>query len=105
MYRPVAVINNYMQMGATFAKPYPHYVAMPYQQSGVSEVNAAEMVQFCMLVPMSAEPLDWNSKELAALTAYVESIQPGYKPGSATTTNPCGGKRNPCAGKRKPCSP
>ncbi len=101
-------IDNYMQMSATFAKPYPHYVAMPHQQSGVSEVNTAEMVQFCMLVPMGAEALDWSSKELAALTAYVESIQPGYKPVSAATTNPCGGKRNPCnpcAGKRNPCSP
>ncbi len=39
---------------------------------------------------MGAEPLDWSSKGLAALTAYVESIQPGYKPVAGT-----GGKQNP----------
>ena len=81
-------INNYMQMSPTFAQPYPHYVAMPAQQGGVQEVNAAEMVQFCMLVPMGGDPLDWGSKELAALATYVESIQPGYKPVAGTTMNP-----------------
>ena len=81
-------------MNATFAQPYPHYVAMPDQQAGVSEVNAAEMVQFCMLVPMGGEPLDWSSRELAALAAYVESIQPGFR--AVGGENPC----NPCSEKR-----
>ena len=102
-------INNYMQMNPTFAEPYPHYVAMPAQQAGVQEVNAAEMVQFCMLVPMGGDPLDWRSSELAALTAYVESIQGGYQPGGgvgggANPCNPCGAKSNPCAPKN-PCNP
>ncbi len=101
-------INNYMQMGPTFAQSYPHYVAMPAQQAGVQEVNAAEMVQFCMLVPMGGDALDWRSSELAALAAYVESIQPGYQVGGvgggANPCNPCGAKGNPCAPKN-PCSP
>ncbi len=89
-------INNYMQMQSTFAKPYPHYVAMPAQQGGVDEVNAAEMVQFCMLVPMATDPLAWESTELAALAAYVEDIRPGYEPmGGGNPCNPCGTK-NPC---------
>ena len=89
-------INNYLQMQSTFAKPYPHHVAMPAQQAGVDEVNAAEMVQFCMLVPMATDPLAWESTELAALAAYVEDIRPGYKPmGGGNPCNPCGAK-NPC---------
>jgi cytochrome c len=89
-------IDSYGQMNPSFAKPYPHQVAMPKQQAGVSEVNAAEMVQFCMVTPMMAEPLDWASTELAALVAYVESIQPGYRPVTGTAANPCGAKANPC---------
>jgi cytochrome c len=64
------------------------------------------MVQFCMIVPMADEPLPWDSTELAALTAYVQSIQPGYHPvgggGAANPCNPCGMKNpcNPCAMKR-----
>jgi hypothetical protein len=94
-------IDNYGQMLPTFAEPYPHEVAMPMQQAGLSEVNAAEMVQFCMVVPMAAEPLDWDSTELAALTSYVESIQPGYRPVSVPGANPC----NPCGMKANPCNP
>ncbi len=75
----------------------------------MQEVNAAEMVQFCMLVPMGGNALDWHSSDLAALTAYVESIQPGYEPvagvgGGANPCNPCGGKANPCSPKN-PCNP
>ena len=94
-------IGNYGQMQPTFAKSYPHYVAMPNQQAGVKQVNAAEMVQFCLIVPMMDEPLDWNSKELAALSAYVEKIRPGYRPVAGVRPNPC----NPCSMKRNPCNP
>jgi hypothetical protein len=94
-------IDGYGQMNPTFATPYPHEVAMPKQQAGVSQVNAAEMVQFCMIVPMMADPLDWDSPRLAALAAYVESIQPGYRPVSASGANPC----NPCGMKANPCNP
>jgi len=99
-------IGNYAQMQPSFQKAYPHRVAMPYQQAGLSEVNAAEMVQFCMVVPMMADPLAWDSTELASLTAYVESIQDGYRPvatgaaGAAGAANPC----NPCSMK-KPVNP
>ncbi len=93
--------EKYAQMSATFAEPYPHYVAMPAQQGGVQEVNAAEMVNFCMVVPMGDDPLPWQSPELAALTAYVEHIQPGYQPVGPGIANPC----NPCSTKANPCNP
>lgn len=94
-------IDKYLQMNPTFKEPYPHYVAMPAQQGGVSQVSAAEMVQFCMLVPMMSDPLPWSSRELASLAAYVESIQAGYQPVAGTApVNPC----NPC-GARNPCNP
>jgi hypothetical protein len=94
-------VDNYGQMQSTFGKAYPHHVAMPAQKAGVDEVNAAEMVNFCMLVPMGTEPLDWSSRELAALTAYVENIQPGYRPVGGAGMNPC----NPCGMKANPCNP
>ncbi len=64
-------------------------------------VKAPEMVNFCMIVPMAAEPLDWESRKLAALTAWVENIQPGYRPVSAGPANPC----NPCGTRANPCNP
>ena len=91
-------VQDYAMMNPTFAEPYPHYVAMPAQQGGVQEVSAAEMVNFCMIVPMASEPLPWTSQQLAALTAYVESIQPGFRPVSGAGANPC----NPCGGSN-PC--
>lgn len=98
-------VQGYALMKASFAEPYPHHVEMADQRAGVKKVNAAEMVNFCMLVPMAAEPLPWTSRELAALTAYVEHLQPGYRPvgggGGANPCNPCAGA-NPCAG-RNPC--
>lgn len=98
-------VQGYALMNPTFAKPYPHFVAMARERAGVQQVNAAEMVNFCMLVPMAAEPLPWSSRDLAALTAYVEHLQPGYRPvqgaGGANPCNPCAGA-NPCAG-RNPC--
>jgi len=105
---------QYSQMNPSFAKPYPHRVAMPYQQAGVDRVSAAEMVNFCMMVPMATQPLPWGSRELAALTSYVQHIQPGYRAtaahsGSRVAANPCAGHnpcgmRNPCAAKLNPCS-
>lgn len=64
--------QNFGQYRATFKKPYPHAVNMAKGKAGLDEVNAAEMVQLCMVVPMQTEPLDWKSEELAALTAYVK---------------------------------
>ncbi|RMF16377.1 MAG: cytochrome C peroxidase [Candidatus Dadabacteria bacterium] len=101
-------INKYGQMRPTFAKPYPHFVQMAKDRAGLDEVNAAEMVQLCMVVPMMSDPLPWNSQELADLTAWVEHIQPGFKP-----ANPCAMKHmkghnpcNPCGMKKmNPCNP
>ena len=95
--------DSYGQMADTFDQPYPHFVKMPHDRAGVSEVRAAEMVNFCMLVPMQDEPLPWDSRELAALTAYVEHLQADFEPekGGATAANPC----NPCGGRGNPCSP
>ncbi|MDX2319397.1 MAG: hypothetical protein QNK26_02235 [Moritella sp.] len=66
-------------LNATFKQPYPHYVAMVEDQTGLMSVTAEQMVQFCMLKPMQADMFAWDSKELAALTLYVESVvQPEY---------------------------
>jgi hypothetical protein len=51
---------------------------MAKSKAGLEQVNAAEMVQLCMVVPMQAEPLDWQSEELAALTAYVEQQRAAF---------------------------
>lgn len=87
----------YGAMMSTFEKPYPHYVKMAQDKAGLKEVNAAEMVQFCMMVPMKADPLPWGSKDLAALTSYVLDVQKGFKKSKVSKgMNPC----NPC----NPCS-
>lgn len=91
-------VDNYGQMQATFGAPYPHAVAMAKDRAGLETVNAAEMVQLCMMIPMNNEPLAWDSQELAALAAYVTDIQKGFEPGMDGGMNPC----NPCAMKN-PC--
>ena len=48
---------------------------MAKDRAGMDEVTAAEMVQLCMVVPMQAEPLPWDSDELKALVAYVKDEQ------------------------------
>lgn len=63
----------------SFKQPYPHSVSMAESLSGLKSVDAEQMVQFCMLQPMKADILPWDSKELAALTLYVEKVvQPAY---------------------------
>jgi cytochrome c len=93
--------NRYGLMKSTFDAAYPHFVEMPAQRAGVDEVSAAEMVQFCMIVPMADDPLPWSSEELAALTSYVEKIQTGFEPSGSAAANPCspGNPCNPCGGK------
>ena len=66
---------DFGQYKQTFDKPYPHFVNMAKAKAGLDQVNAAEMVQLCMVVPMQANPLPWESESLAALTAYVEDEQ------------------------------
>lgn len=94
----------------TFAQPYPHYVQMTDDRAGVKAVHLDEMVQFCMVVPMAAKPFPWNSKKLAALTAYTATLQKGFKIGNpCAAANPCAAKnpcavKNPCAMKTNPCA-
>lgn len=64
----------------SFAKPYPHTVAMARDRLGRNKVYLDEMIQACMLMPMAARPLPWDSQELAALVAYVERQQKSFKP-------------------------
>ncbi len=85
-------------MNPTFAQPYPHFVQMANDRAGMDEVTAAEMVQLCMAIPMATDPLDYDSEELAALTAYSVSLQDGFVPTAAA--NPCAA--NPCAAN--PCA-
>lgn len=95
---------NYASFQDSFAKPYPHPVQMVNERSGKKTIHLDEMVQICMVVPMAAKPLPWDSKELAALTAYAAELQKGFKPGKAGAMgNPCAAK-NPCAMKRNPCA-
>lgn len=65
---------------ASFAKPYPHDVAMAKDQFGRKKVHLDEMIQGCMAMPMAAKPLPWDSKELAGLTAYLQTVQKTFKP-------------------------
>lgn len=60
---------------ATFAREYPHTVAMAKDIFGLDRVHLDEMVQICMVQPMQSTPLPWDSKELAALTAYMARVQ------------------------------
>ncbi len=86
----------------TFAQPYPHFVQMASDRGGLKKIALDEMVQFCMVAPMAAKPLAWDSKELAALTAYTAEVQKTFKPGTGAPMNPCAPK-NPCAAQN-PCA-
>ncbi len=103
--------NGGALLNATFAEPYPHQVAMPTQQAGVGAIDIDEMVNFCMLAPMQAAPLEWNSKEILALSAYSLELQSTFNPCAAKAAgsnpcNPCGANpcgANPCGAN--PCNP
>lgn len=71
---------NHAAFTATFAKLYPHTVAMAQDQLGRRTVHLDEMIQACMVMPMAAKPLPWDSKELAGLTAYLQTLQKTFKP-------------------------
>ncbi|MGQ7263175.1 c-type cytochrome [Vreelandella sp. V005] len=60
---------------STFNQPFPHPVAMGTNMFGMETVHADEMIQLCMVAPMAADPLPWDSDELAALAAYVVHAQ------------------------------
>lgn len=69
-----------------FAKPYPHAVAMAAEMGRMQSVHLDEMIQFCMVAPMEAKPLAWESRELAALAAYVGELQKKFR---GKVMNPC----------------
>ena len=71
--------TNNDNFAPSFAKAYPHEVAMAKAKSGVAEVQLDEMIQLCMVVPMQAKPLRWDSRELAALTAYTGELQKEFR--------------------------
>jgi cytochrome c len=105
---------NHGSFLTTFSQPYPHMVAMAKDRASLDTIHIDEMVQLCMVVPMAANPLPWNSQELAALSAYSLEVQKTFKPVVAnpcatknpcSATNPCAPKANPCAAKgENPCS-
>ncbi len=66
------------QFKDSFKQPYPHQVAMAKSMADLESISAEQMVQFCMIVPMKGEPLAWDSRELAALAAYVEVEQRNF---------------------------
>lgn len=95
----VCHLNN-GNFNPSFATPYPHAVALVEQMAGLSQISLEEMVQFCLVQPMLAKPLPWNSRELAALTVYTEQVQSKFiqatvsrsgvlKPLVANPVNPC----------------
>jgi cytochrome c len=94
--------QGHAAFNASFAKPYPHPVAMAQERAGLAKIDADEMVQICLVVPMAAKPLPWNSKELAGLTTYVKHVQKGFKPSAAGAAKP-GAANNPCAATN-PCA-
>jgi hypothetical protein len=77
----------------TFMQPYPHFVAMASNRTGLDQIELDEMVQLCMMTSMKAEPLMWNSRSLAALTTYTTKVQKAFQ---KSHLNPCRSK-NPCA--------
>lgn len=66
--------NNVSRFKKTFLEPFPHEVKMAKKKADLDQVTAEGMVQLCMVVPMKAEPLPWDSVELAALTTYVQEV-------------------------------
>jgi hypothetical protein len=80
---------NHLSYAPSFARPYPHYVKMADDQSGIKKVELDEMVQFCLLSPMAGKTLPWDSKELAALTAYTAEQQKTFKPSGCAPKQGC----------------
>jgi|SRR5450830_925440 len=76
---------NHGAFQASFAHPYPHTVQMAKNQLGRKSVHLDEMIQACMVMPMETKPLPWDSKELAALVAYVQIQQKSFKPSAPST--------------------
>lgn len=84
--------NNHGTFSDGFAAPYPHKVDMVKERMGIAgKIYLDEMVQFCLVMPLASKTLPWESRELAALTAYTAEVQRTFKPKAGL------GKGNPCA--------
>ncbi len=96
----------------TALQPYPHYVSMPNDV-----VTLDQMINFCMINPMKADPLPYGSKEITALNAYFQNVSlkeiksalgamPCQPCAAKQPCQPCAAKNacNPCAAKN-PCNP
>ncbi len=72
------------------SKPWPKHVKMT-----MDIVTLDQMINFCMMNPMKAKPLAWNSQKLTALAAYVteQTAKSGANP--CSMLNPCA-MLNPC---------
>jgi len=47
--------------------PWPKFIKMADDTYTVDQ-----MINFCMINPMKAKPLEWNSKKMTALAAYID---------------------------------
>jgi hypothetical protein len=54
----------------TFNRPFPHYVQSVRLKTGLDQITAEGMVQFCMISAMEGRPLAWDSEAIAALTEF-----------------------------------
>lgn len=70
--------------------PYPRYINM-----ADDTLTLDQMINFCMINPMKGKPFQWNSKEITALSAYVQA----HSKTEGKTLNPCGAMKNPCGMK------
>jgi len=102
----IACHSDYGSFEASFSKPYPHKVAMAAGRVGMKTIDLDEMIQVCMVAPMATKPLPWDSRTLAALTAYTSDLQKSFVPEAdenpCAPMNPCAA-HNPCAAKN-PCA-
>ena len=101
--------SNGMQLNLDKVGPFPHYVAMPNDV-----VTLDQMINYCMLNPMKADALPWESMEMTAMAAYYQHLVKKHNKGALNpcAANPCAMKnpcaanpcamKNPCAGKN-PC--
>jgi hypothetical protein len=70
-------------------------------------ITLDQMINFCMINPMKADPLPYGSKEMTALSAYFQNVSLkeiksalGAMPCQPCAVQPC----QPCAVKQ-PCQP
>lgn len=74
---------------------FPHYVAMPDKV-----VTLDQMINYCMITPMEAKALPWDSIKMTALASYYQEYIKSYR-GAKNACNPC----NPCGKKKNACNP